>query len=234
MRVRSAILTALLCATDLPAQTYTVEPGTRIPLALINSVSTKTAVPGDRVYLETVYPIVSDNRILIPPGSYVNGTVTKSTRPGRVKGRGELYVRFDSITLPNGVVREFRSRLGAIDGQQGGELDKNEGIVKGDSHVGGDLKTIAETGAAGASIGAVTGAAKGTGGGIQQSVSRIGSGSGAAIGAGLGAAAGLIGILVTRGPEAVLAKGSTVEMVLDRRLSFSADDVAFEPARPSK
>ena len=37
-----------LCAQ--PAA-YTVEANTKVPLALINSVSTKTAVSGERVYL---------------------------------------------------------------------------------------------------------------------------------------------------------------------------------------
>src|SRR5260370_42136090 len=81
---------------------YTVDPGTRIPLNLINSVSTKNAAEGDRVYLETVFPILSGGKIVIPPGSYVAGTVTEVKRPGRVHGRGELYIRFDSLTLPNG------------------------------------------------------------------------------------------------------------------------------------
>ena len=87
----------------------------RVPLGLINSVSTKHSAAGDRIYLETVFPIVIDSHIVIPPGSYVTGTVTEVKRPGRVKGRGELYVRFDSLTLPNGVTRDFRSRLGGID-----------------------------------------------------------------------------------------------------------------------
>jgi len=34
-------------------------------------------------------------------------TVTQVKKPGRVKGRGELYVRFDTLTLPNGVCRDF-------------------------------------------------------------------------------------------------------------------------------
>jgi hypothetical protein len=34
---------------------YVVQPGTRIPLSLINSVSTKHSAEGDRVYLETVF-----------------------------------------------------------------------------------------------------------------------------------------------------------------------------------
>ena len=41
---------------------------------------------------------------------------------------------------------------------------------------------------------------------------------GAAIGAGAGAAAALAGVLFTRGPEAVLAKGTTIEMILDRQV----------------
>src|SRR5580692_7546443 len=86
-------------ASEAPSA-YTVEAGTRIPLGLINSVSTKHSAAGDRIYLETVFPIVIDSHIVIPPGSYVTGTVTEVKRPGRVKGRGELYVRFDSITLP--------------------------------------------------------------------------------------------------------------------------------------
>src|SRR5579859_231456 len=55
---------------------YTVESGSKIPLSLINSVSTKHSVEGDRIYLETVFPILSNGRIVIPPGSYVAGTVT--------------------------------------------------------------------------------------------------------------------------------------------------------------
>jgi len=86
---------------------FTVESGTKVPLSLINSVSTKHSVEGDRVYLETVFPVLAGGRIVVPVGSYVAGTVTQLKKPGRVKGRGELYVRFDSLTLPNGVTRDF-------------------------------------------------------------------------------------------------------------------------------
>ena len=46
-----------------PAGEYVIAPGTRIPLGLINSVSTKNAAEGDRVYLETVFPIMNNGRI---------------------------------------------------------------------------------------------------------------------------------------------------------------------------
>src|SRR6185437_3390632 len=79
-----------------PAE-FTVQAGTHIPLGLINSVSTKHSAPGDRIYLETVFPIVINSHIVIPPGSYVMGTVTEIKKPGRIHGRAELYVRFDSL-----------------------------------------------------------------------------------------------------------------------------------------
>src|SRR5689334_8195404 len=71
---------------------YTVDPGTRIPLSLINTISTKHSTPGERVYLETAFPVLVNGRIVIPVGSYVAGTVTQIKKPGRMKGRAELYV----------------------------------------------------------------------------------------------------------------------------------------------
>src|SRR5881392_3698878 len=102
---------------------FTVEIGSKVPLALINSVSTKHSAEGDRVYLETVFPILVNGRIVVPVGSWVAGTVTQLKKPGRTKGRGELYVRFDSLTLPNGVTRDFHGRIGSMDGNAKDELD---------------------------------------------------------------------------------------------------------------
>jgi hypothetical protein len=201
-------------AAAVPA-TYTIDTGTRIPLALISSVSSKSSAPGDRIYLETAFPIVNGNHIVIPTGSYVTGTVTEVKRPGKVKGRGQLYVRFDSITLPNGITREFRSRLGSVDSRSGEKLDPKEGQVMADSNKGGDARTVATGGAGGASIGAIAGSAAGHG--IM----------GAGIGGAAGAAAGMAAVLLTRGPDAELTKGSTIEMILDRPLTFAADEVNF-------
>lgn len=41
---------------------YMVGPGTKILLSMINSVSTKTAAEGDRIYLETSFPILSNGK----------------------------------------------------------------------------------------------------------------------------------------------------------------------------
>src|ERR1700729_3775684 len=133
--MRYFLTLALACgvglAQDAPAPQaantpvpYVIQPGTRIPLSMINSVNTKNSAAGDRVYLQTVFPILAGGKIVIPPGSYVQGTVTEVKRPGRVKGRGTLYVRFDSLILPNGVTRDFRSRVGSLDGRGDEKLEK--------------------------------------------------------------------------------------------------------------
>jgi hypothetical protein len=199
---------------------FTVEPGTKVPLSLLNSVSTKHSAEGDRIYLETIFPILVHGRIVIPPGSYVAGTVTQVKKPGRVKGRGEIYVRFDSITLPNGVTRDFRARMSAMDGRASEEFDKSEGKVRSEGNKGGDARTVGEAAGAGASIGVLAGSASGH------------YGMGAGIGAAAGATAGLIGVLVSRGPDAVLAKGSSLEMVLDRPLLYEEGELNFGQMQP--
>ena len=212
------LVSVAACAEE--AKQYTVVQGTKIPLSMINSVSTKHAAEGDRIYLETVFPIMADGRIVIPPGSYVAGTVTQVRRPGRLKGRAELYVRFDSLTLPNGVTRDFRARMGALDGRASEELDKAEGKIRGEGNKSGDAQRVGEAAAGGASVGAISGSIAGR------------PGMGAGIGAAAGATAGLVGVIMSRGPEAVLAKGTTLEMVLDRKLEFNEDELATPGANP--
>ena len=197
------------------AAEYTIAPGTKIPLTLINTISTKGSQEGDTVYLKTAFPVVANGKIVIPVPSYVSGTVTHVTKPGRATGKGELYVRFDSLTLPNGVTRDFRARLSGVDGQNSGQLDRSEGKVTSDGNKGGDVRTVAEGAGIGSSVGMIVGSAAGH------------TGLGAGVGAGAGAAAGLITVLSTRGPDAVLASGSTVEMVLDRPVSFSESEINF-------
>jgi hypothetical protein len=198
-------------AASQPPQTEIVVPaGTKIPLTLINSLSTKHSSDGDRVYLQTSFPIVVDGRIVIPRGSYVTGTVTEAKRPGKVKGKGEIFLRFDSLTLANGTTRDFRSRLGSTDAGEG-QFDRAEGKIKGDGSKGKDARTVATTTGAGASVGAIAGSAAGHGG------------MGAGIGAAAGAAAGLAAVMLSRGSDLVLPRGTSFEMVLDR-------DVRYKPA----
>lgn len=200
-----------------PTEGETIIPiGTRVPLVLLNSVSTKHASPDDLVYLESVYPVVVNGRIVIPPGTYVSGRVTSVKRPGRVKGKGELYVRFEQIILPNGIIRDLTGSVGALDGRSPEGFDREEGRITSEGNKGGDARTIGETAATGATIGVIAGAAGSN------------AGLGLGIGGAAGAAAGLIGVLASRGPDAILEKGTQLDMVLDRGLLFKDEDLEFD------
>lgn len=193
-------------AVSAAPQTYVLESGSRILLRLVNSINTKRTAPGDKVYLSTVVPVFANGRLIVPRGSTVVGTITESKQAGRVKGRAALNVRFDSLTLPNGVTRDLHSRPSSADVR--GDLDRSEGRIKGEGNKGGDARTVGTTTATGAGIGAIAG------GGI-----------GAGIGAAAGAAAGLAGVFGSRGPQVVLPEGSTMELTLDRALEFTAAEL---------
>ena len=189
----------------------TVPAGTHIALALRNAVDTKHSKEGDRIYLETIYPVAAGGRIVIPRGSFVNGTITISKPAGRVKGKGELFIRFDSLTLPNGATRDFRSRLNSADGAK---VDREEGKVTGERDTGRDVGTVAVTTGMGASLGGLIGAASGS------------PLKGVGIGGAVGAAAGLGSILLKKGPDATLRQGTTMDMILDRDITFHAGGIA--------
>jgi hypothetical protein len=197
-----------------PADSIQVDVGTHILLSMINSVSTKQAAVGDRIYLETAFPVLVKGMTVIPRGSWVTGTVTEVTQPKRMKSKGALAVRFDSLTLPNGVTRSFRSDLGALDATNGGKLDREHSKATADGDKASSAKTVLITTASGAAIGTAVGEAAGH------------AGRGGLIGVAGGAAGGLIGVLSSRGPDAMLQRGSTVEMVLDRPMTFEPSELS--------
>lgn len=197
-------------AAPTPGPKVEVPTGTHLSMVLHNAISTRSARPGDPVYLETIFPVMINGRVVIPAGSYVSGEVTDSKRAGRVKGRAELMIKLNTLILPNAYMVSFNGSPSNT-GTGGGETVDNEGKIKGDSDKASDAGTIIEGGAIGAGIGGLASQ----------------SGKGAGIGAGAGAAAGLIAVLLTRGPDAELPRGSTVEAVLDRPMFLDADKDQF-------
>lgn len=186
--------------------------GTQIPLVLQNTVNTRNASKGDRIYFETTFPIVHNGKVIIPVGSYIRGTVTQAKRPGRIKGRAQIHLRFDDLTLPNGYVVNLSASLANAGTQGGEEVDRTEGGIKGEGAKGKDAGTILTTTTAGAVVGA---GATGTRGGLQG-------------GTLTGAAIGLATVLFTRGKELVLPRGTTVEISLDRPLSLDPALAKFD------
>jgi hypothetical protein len=225
--------TACLAAQDLPppAPKYIeVEAGRRIPLTFLKGVTTRSAVAGDPIYLQTIFPITAGGRIAIPPGSYVTGSVIESKRAGKVKGRAELRVRLDSVILPDGTTKDFRGGVTGLDSASGEVVDP-EGKVTGKGGKLNDVKNIATGAATGAAIGAAAGglATLGTSGGTEVGdLTRVvrAPAAGAGIGMLAGATTMLVATLFTRGPDAVIAKGDSVDMVLDVPMRFLESELS--------
>jgi type IV secretion system protein VirB10 len=122
----------------------TVPSGTHVLLQLIGEVSTKRARDGDNVYLRTAAPVAVGGRVVIPRMSDVQGTITHTKPAGHVSGKGELYIRFDKLILPNGVSRDFYARPPGTEGQVTGNGKAADG------------RTVLYGGGMGATVGAIT------------------------------------------------------------------------------
>jgi type IV secretion system protein VirB10 len=193
--------TALFALFSFCAGAAEIPKGTHVLLRMLNSISTRTAAEGNKVYLQTVTPVAINGEIVLPPGTYVQGSVSHAKRSGRVKGRAELGIRLETLTFAGGKAQKISPRLSAVDsGDTGQKVDENESLVKQSSTVGKDAAQVAILAGSGAAIG-----------GLADRTFR-----GAGIGAGAGTVVGLAAALLTRGNEVELHQGSTLDVVFDR------------------
>ena len=209
-------------APQAPAQAaanskiFIVPAGTKVLLQLRSAVNTKSAKPGDGVYLDSTFPVVVGNRVMIPTGVYVQGIVDRVERAGRVKGKAQLDMHFTSIIFPNGSVVEVPGMVNNLPGATEQSVKNDgEGTVEQDPHKSRNAGTVAKIAIPTAgTIGAIGGIHNGhpVGGGL------------AGMGAGLAAMG--IATLFTRGADVNIPNGTQVEMVLQRPLYLEDANVA--------
>jgi type IV secretion system protein VirB10 len=201
-------------APAAPAKkTYTVPAGTKVLLSLHSAINTRSAKPGDGVYLASTFPVVVGNRVLIPAGVYVQGVVDRVQRAGRVKGRAQLDMHFTSIIFPNGTVVEIPGVINSLPGAKDRTVTGDEGTVEQQGNKGRDVARAAEAGLAGTEIGAIAGSASGH------------PGEGALMGGMGGLAVGTMVALFTRGDDINIESGTPVEMVLQRPLILEEENL---------
>jgi hypothetical protein len=197
-------------------KTYTVPAGTKVLLQLRSSINTKSAKAGDGVYLASTFPVVVGTRVMIPAGVYVQGTVDRVLRAGRVKGKAQLDMHFTSIIFPNGTVVEIPGMVNAIPGaKQQTVKDDGEGTIE---QSGGKGKNAGEV----AKIAIPTGGTIGSIGGLEGGHPIVGGIAGVAAGL---AATGIVA-LFTRGADVDIESGTQVEMVLQRPLLLQENNLS--------
>ena len=193
---------AVFLAAALAVSAAEIPQGAHCLLRMVNSISTRTASPGDYVYLRTATPIVANGQVLVPEGSYVQAVVSHSTRSGRVKGRAELAIRIETMTLPSGKVIKVAPRVSSMDSEGTQQKVDKEGRMQQGKDIDSDAARVAGLGAAGAAIGGWTDR----------------SWSGAGVGGAVGAGAGLGVVMFTRGKEVELRQGTTVDVTFERAI----------------
>lgn len=93
---------------------FRLDSGKRIPCRLLNTISILNPVKGERVFLQTVFPVIVAKQIIIPSGTYVDGKITDVRRSTRMKGQAELLIRLNLLTLPNGQQRPLETVSGRM------------------------------------------------------------------------------------------------------------------------
>jgi hypothetical protein len=197
-------------ASPASMEEFILPEGTVIPIILSDHLNTRSSQVGDVFYADTTYPIWHQQKLVIPKGSNIRGTITEIVRPGRIKGKGRLTVRFDDVLLPNGVKHDLPATFRGIHGSGDEHLDRKTETVTNDGNKTDDLDTIIGTTSQGTLIGAI-----------------VKGGTGAIVGAGIGAAAGTAITLLTRGRDLVITPGTRFDLQLKHPMKFARNELEF-------
>ncbi len=168
---------------------FVVPNNTTMTAVLENMISTKTSQNGDRFQMRVTSPSQYD-------GAIIEGRVVKTERSGRVSGRAQVSLEFDTIRLRNGQTYRFAGLVDEVRMANGETVSvNNEGSVRDNSQTN---KTI-KRGAIGAGIGAIIGAI-------------AGGGKGAVIGAVVGGGAGAGSVLIQGKDDVELDSGTAFSL----------------------
>jgi hypothetical protein len=152
---------------DVATGNFIVPNGTQLVAVLNSDLSTQNVREGDRFTMTVRSPGQYD-------GATVEGSVVSINRGGRITGRSEMTLDFDTIRMRDGRSYRFGGILESVRTSNGDVVRvDNEGAVRDNDQTN---KTVTRT-AIGTAVGAIIGAI-------------AGGGKGAAIGAVIGAGAG--------------------------------------------
>jgi hypothetical protein len=82
-------------------ETLTIPAGTRVALTLTNPIWARTAKPGDSVRAVTAFPVTIGTQVMIPPGTYVEGSLERVIKRDS-RGFPALQAHFTRIVFSNG------------------------------------------------------------------------------------------------------------------------------------
>jgi hypothetical protein len=189
--------------------TLVVPGGTTILTQLERPLSTRTAHVGDTVYLQTSHPLLVNDTVIIPAGTYLEATVAAATAHGLATRELEVRMRLARLVFANGYVL---TTADSVVGRSASDADvRDDGLGTGAS-----IATAAIP-VAGIVIGAVSNGL-----------------FGAFIGGGLGSAISPI-VALAGGSNARMDAGSPLYITLENSLAIDVRRAtASAPARSAQ
>ena len=137
----------------------TVPSDAVVGLQIERTVTSETARVEDRVEARVTRDVRVGDRVAIPAGSVVQGSVMEVERGGKVRERARLGIRFHTIVLANGNRLDIRTDSVV---REGASPSKESAAKIGGAAIGGAILGAILGGGKGAVIGGATGAAGGT------------------------------------------------------------------------
>lgn len=199
--------------------TITVPAGTRVPVTLTYSVTSKTAHAGDAIHAVTAFPVTVGTTVAIPAGTYVEG-VLDTVRRRASADHPALQMHFTQLLFANGYTVPLDS---AMTEARAGDPNGNVAEASAREEDGAQSSVPVSASSMSNSFGAQQAPAL-------PPLPKVGPNP--AVVAGVGTAA-LAGILITvfalghhRGAYTFLDAGAQVNMVLQSPLTLDGNQVA--------
>jgi len=164
--VQRALLAVLLALASLPIiaaqppakiEVISIPAGTVLHCRVAETITTKLNSQGDPFAATVAEPVMLDGREVIPAGATLRGHITEMEKPGRIKGVGQMRLAVDQIALPDGRTFPLAAVLMTAYGVDNVKVVGSEGLVKGPSSRGPDLKEIGAGTGGGTFLGLVLG-----------------------------------------------------------------------------
>jgi hypothetical protein len=199
-----------LCGTLLPAETpargeqVSIPSGTMLHCRTTQTLTTKLNFQGDTFTASVAEPVLVDGHEAIPAGATLEGRIALMERPGRIKGVGIMRLTAERITLPDGRSFPLGAMLLTAYGAENAQVVGSEGIVKGPSSRGSEVKEIGAGTAAGGVLGLIF--------------------HHPWIGAAVGGTAGFVDRLRRRGKDLTIPAGTQLNYQLTRPLELTGEN----------
>ncbi len=189
-----------------------VPAGTEMKANVTVPLSSASLADGQSIVMSINNDFYYENKLVVPAGSTISGTVIQASSAKRAGINGKLFIRFNMITTPFGSQIPISAVI---------KTDDSSGLLVG----GTKLDTTAEY-AKDLAVGSAAGALSGLVFGSLASGDKLGRG--AALGTAVGAGGGLLKSMWDKGNDVEIPAGSSIQLLLTQPITVSVPAYQFE------